>query len=107
MHTITDAFAHSSYVGGNRITHTESWDTNADSATYIGNRYNCAKLMAQQLIGHVINMERGDLKDFYIVAYSSTYNKTYKLGHLGDFIKAINASYYYSHKAAFDTTTQN
>ncbi|MDE7327561.1 MAG: S8 family peptidase [Lachnospiraceae bacterium] len=107
LHTITDAFAHSSYVDGERITHTASWDTNADSATYIGNRYNCAKLMAQQLIGHVINMDRGDLKDFYVVASSSTYNKTYKLGHLGDFVKAVNAYYYYSYRAVFDTMTQN
>ena len=113
LHTVSDMFAHSAYLikdgKPTRIYHTTMDDDpkndnqDADLTSYVPNRYNCAMHFSQCLVAHIIKNEAGSVKDFLDIASSGTYDKSFKVGYLSPFIKAIDDVYYNSHKTIFDT----
>ncbi len=81
LHTVSDMFAHSAYLikdgKPTRIYHTTMDDDPKNEA--------------------------GSVKDFLDIASSGIYDKSFKVGYLSPFIKAIDDVYYNSHKTIFDT----
>lgn len=104
LHILTDTFAHSSYMlegtKWTKITH----DLGADKPNIVPERLKCSSLASGFLISHIINQETGSVSDFYKVASNTefTAKKSFRLGNLSEYIKAIDTTYYNSHRTIFD-----
>ncbi len=98
LHSVTDLYAHCTYnTDGSYIRHALGADIN----TYIPNRYDCARVMAQILIAHIKRFESGDISDFYTVA-NETFDWTFYVGRYSKYAQAVDASYYTAHREVFD-----
>ncbi len=104
LHSVTDLYAHCTYDAkdSSYISHA----LGADDRYTVPNRYQCARVMAQILIAHIKRFESGDISDFYTVA-NKKYDRTFYLGRLSEYARAVNASYYTAHKTVFDRMNIN
>ncbi|MDE7298164.1 MAG: S8 family peptidase, partial [Lachnospiraceae bacterium] len=103
MHSVTDMFAHSTYtLDGKYISHT----LGADNKNKCENRYDCARRICRYIIPHIKQFEEGSITDFYNVL-SSTYDKSFKLKRLSEFVKIVDSAYYEAYKSVFDEANQN
>ena len=101
LHTATDTFAHSTRnSAGEFINH-----PNADKYDYEAGRFECAKVMAQNIIAHIKRFEFGSIQDYYNVAYyykNSEYNNTFKLVHFNTFVKQVDEAFYNTNSSIFN-----
>ena len=105
LHTATDTFAHSAFVDGKQILHTINYENNADNINNISNRYDCAKVVARNLLVHVAIGEKGFDTDWIIP--SNVYNNTYKLVCFSEFANATKTGTYSEYKTNFDNMNIN
>ncbi len=107
LHSVTDAFAHSSYtLDGKHIGHITGTAGGADDKNKVPNRYECARAMCRYIISHVKKFESGSFEDFNGV-FSGTYDNSFKLKRLNKYIEAVDSENYKKHDELYDAATQN
>ncbi len=113
LHSVTDVFAHSTYLDGVQIDHEkieiskDNTQSAADCVVYVPSRFACASLMSKYVVYRILNDDIGNVLDFYLVASSQKYDGNFKIGKLGKYIKAIDQSFYDARKNILDAMSQN
>ncbi len=109
LHTVTDAFAHSSYQYSNgtwsRIKHTYLVNDkikDADNVAVVPARIKCAEYISGALVECAIYGYTAKVSDFYIVGSSAVYDNSFKLGNLSQYIEAIDSEVYKQYKETYN-----
>ena len=107
LHTATDVFAHNTYrLDGSMIDHTKNKNGlhDADDISTVGNRYVCAKKMAQMVVTHIKSFTVGSLEDFYTVATKTVYDHSFVIPQYNGKANLVDSNYYnnINYKATFD-----